>query len=148
MSELAAILDPLTPLLGEWVTDADTPMGRVRCTRQFAPAVGSAYIELIAHWAFGAGRDYEERALFGAVKPHTLGFWSFTSDGGHAHGEIADVHDIHPTALGFIAAMPAGRARQAYWRDDNGVLHWIVEAETPNGWERFTAHQYRRTAPP
>ena len=146
MADRAAVLAALAPLLGEWVTDTETPMGPTQCTRRFTLAIGGAYVELVANWKFGSsGGSYEERAYFGANAAGSLGFWSFTSDGGHATGEIADVREVHPTALGFIAVMPAGRARQAYWTTDDGALQWVVEAETPKGWERFTTHTYRRS---
>jgi hypothetical protein len=144
MGTTPAILTALAPLLGAWVKETDTPMGRARCTRGFTPALGGAYVELVARWDFGPGDAYEERAYFGATAAGSLGFWSFTSDGGRAAGEVVDVRDIHPAALGFVAVMPAGRARQAYWTEGDGSLKWAVEAETPRGWERFATHTYRR----
>ncbi|HEX3867931.1 MAG TPA: hypothetical protein VHV78_14310 [Gemmatimonadaceae bacterium] len=145
--DLLAPLAPLAPLLGEWVADAETPIGQAQCARSFTPALGGAYVELVARWDFGPGHNaYEERALFGASAAGALAFWSFTSDGGQATGEIADVSDIHPSALGFVAAMPAGLARQAYWPATDGSLQWVVEAKTPRGWERLASHCYRRSA--
>jgi hypothetical protein len=138
-------LAPLTPLLGAWSAKVDTPMGRTHCTREFASVLGGTYVELIANWEFGAGHGkYEERALFGIDPNGALAFWSFTSDGGQATGAIANVDEIQPSALGFIAQMPAGRARQAYWLSSDSVLHWVVDAETAKGWERLASHEYHR----
>ena len=144
MGRPSELLAPLTTLIGEWETDSDMPGGRVHCTRQFAPTLGGAFIELVAHWAFASGAGYEEHAFFGAARDGSIGTWSFTSDGGHSIGSAADVREIHPEGIGFIAMMPAGRARQAYWIAEGGSLNWVVEAETPTGWERFTSHRYTR----
>ena len=144
MARTFDVLALLLPLIGEWETDADGPMGRARCRRRFTLSVGGAFIELSARWTFALGDEYEERAFLGPTREGSLGIWSFTSDGGHAIGSSAEVQDIHPGAIGFISAMPAGRARQAYWLDSDGALGWIVEAGTPKGWERMTNHRYER----
>jgi hypothetical protein len=137
-------LGPLEPLLGTWSATADSPQGRVRCTRSFTRVLGGHYVELTALWKFG-GTVYEERALYGAGSDGKLTFWSFTSDGKRSEGRIADVRDIHPAAIGFEANMPAGVGRMAYWPDGEGGVRWVVEAKTKKGWKRFTEHHYRRT---
>ncbi len=119
-------------------------MGRTQCSRRFALAVGTSFVELRANWSFPSGDGYEERAFFGPTKEGSLGIWSFTSDGKHAIGSASDVRDVHPSAIGFTSAMPAGRARQAYWLNGDGSLYWTVEAETPKGWERMVTHRYQR----
>ena len=72
-------------------------------------------------------------------------FWSFTSDGKRSQGVLADVTDLHPEAVGFEADMPAGRARMAYWPEEAGGFHWVVESKTKKGWRRFVHHSYRPT---
>jgi hypothetical protein len=133
-------LGVLAPLMGAWKTEAMTPMGKVRCTRRFASALGGNYVQLVARWEFGNG-VYEEIALYG-VKDGTLSFWSFTSDGKRSEGAIASASEIHAQAIAFEAEMPAGRARMIYWPDDEKGFHWAVEAKTKKGWSRFTEHHY------
>jgi hypothetical protein len=145
----------LKPLLGRWVAEAESPMGPVRCTREFEPVLGGSYIRLQARWVFGAaaakaegpepaagGGGYEECALIGAGDGGKVGFWSFTSDGKRSQGTVADVSDLHPEAVGFEAKMPAGFARMAYWPDGDG-FRWVVESKTAKGWRRFAEHRYR-----
>lgn len=131
----------LEPLLGTWKAGSDSPMGPIQCTRTFARALKGTYIQLTAVWKFKNGA-YEEIAYFGARPDGTVGFWSFTSDGKHSEGHVADVTDIHPQAIGFEAQMPAGLARMAYWPDDEQGFHWVVEAKNKKGWKRFTQHHY------
>jgi hypothetical protein len=133
-------LGTLAPLMGSWKTEAMTPMGKIRCTRIFTPALGGKYVQLTARWEFGKGA-YEEIALYG-VRDGTLSFWSFTSDGKRSEGTIADGSDIHEQAIAFEAEMPAGRARMIYWPHDKEGFHWAVEAKTKRGWRRFTEHHY------
>ena len=132
----------LTPLLGVWQANAESPMGKVRCTRTFTPILSGKYVQLNARWEFGA-KVYEEYAVYG-IKNGTLSFWSFTSDGKRSEGEIADGSDVHSGAIAFEADMPAGRARMIYWPNDNGSMSWAVEAKNKKGWKRFTQHTYVR----
>ncbi len=134
-------LGALAPLIGSWEAKAETPLGRVRCTRSFTPILGGAYVQLIARWEFKKG-IYEEQALFGVDDNGKLAFWSFTSDGRHSQGAIADASDIHPQAVGFEAKMPTGLARMVYWPNEMGGVSWAVEAKTKKGWKRFTEHHY------
>lgn len=67
-------LGSLAPLLGSWTATADSPMGRVRCVREFKPVLGGKYVQLICTWRFAKG-SYEEIALFG-VDDGVLTFWS------------------------------------------------------------------------
>jgi hypothetical protein len=149
----------LAPLFGRWSAEADSPMGRLRCTRVFEAVLGGSYVRLEARWQFGAareratgectdgaaklGRGYEEIALFGAGEDGGTAFWSFTSDGKRSQGASADVTDIHPEAVGLEAQMPAGLARMAYWPDGEGGLHFAVESKNKKGWKRFLEHHYR-----
>src|SRR5439155_15198540 len=129
--------------LGRWTAEADTPMGRVRCSRVFESVLGGSYIQLTARWEFGPDKVYTEIALIGAGDEGSVCFWSFTSDGKRSQGTVADVTDLHPEAIGFEAQMPAGLARMAYWPDGEGGFFWVVESKSKKGWRRFTQHHYR-----
>jgi hypothetical protein len=118
-------------------------MGPVVCTRTFAPVLGGSHVQLTAVWEIGP-KLYEEMAMFGAGPDGGIVYSSFTSDGKSATGQRADVTDVHPEAIGFEAAMPAGRARMIYWPDDEGGFHWVVESRNRKGWHRFTEHHYVR----
>ena len=133
-------LGVLAPLLGTWKAQAESPMGKMQCTRSFTPILNGAYVQLTAHWQFGRG-SYMEQAIFG-IAAGKLSFWSFTSDGKRSEGVIADVSDLHPQAIGFEAQMPAGLARMAYWPHEEGGMQWVVEAKNKKGWKRFTSHHY------
>jgi hypothetical protein len=150
----------MQPLLGRWVAVADSPMGPVRCTREFEAVLRGSYVRLSARWEFGGGvgeaaqpcvepptrgsRAYEEIALIGSGEDGRLSFWSFTSDGKRSNGCLADVSDIHEEAIGFEARMPAGLARMVYWPDGGTGFYWAVEARSAKGWTRFTEHHYVR----
>ncbi|MGI6206703.1 MAG: hypothetical protein ACOYEW_00705 [Anaerolineae bacterium] len=140
-------LGVFAPLMGRWVAEADSPQGPVRCVRSFRRVLGDTYIELSAVWSF-ADSTYEELALFGRDKEGRVRFWSFTSDGKQSTGELADVSDVHPEAVGFEAQMDAGLARQMYWPDDEGGFFWAVEAHGKAGWNRFVEHHYRPLTDP
>jgi hypothetical protein len=131
----------LEPLIGNWTADADTPMGPVRCTRVFEK-FGDKYVKLHARWEFGA-KAYQEIAFIGVGDDGKIAFWSFTNDGKHSQGAVADVTDLHPEAIGFEAQMDAGLARMAYWPDGDGGFHWVVESKNKKGWRRFVTHHYR-----
>jgi hypothetical protein len=136
-------LGVLDPLLGEWIADAVTPMGSVRCRRTLAKTLGGTRIEMRVRWEFAKDRAYEELAIIGVGDDQAVRFWSFTSDGKRSEGVIADVSDVHPEAIGFEARMPAGLARMVYWPDQEGGFHWAVESRNKKGWHRFTEHHYR-----
>ncbi len=136
----------LAPLLGDWRASASTPMGTIECTRSFESVLNGAYVQLTARWKFAKG-VYEEHALIGVDSDGSVAFWSFTSDGKHSHGVVADVTDIHPEAIGFEAQMPAGLARMAYWPDESNGFFWVVESRTKKGWNRFTEHHYSHVQP-
>jgi hypothetical protein len=143
-------LGPFQPLHGHWVAEADSAMGPVRCRRDLEPILGGHYLRLLARWEFlakGSSRAYEELTLIGVGDDGIVCFWSFTSDGKRSQGVIADVTDLHPEAVGFEADMPAGRARMAYWPDEGGGFHWVVEAKTKKGWSRMVDHLYRAADP-
>jgi len=130
-----------TPLLGAWKTEAESELGHVTATRRFEKVLDGKYIQLTAHWEY-SGKTYDEIALIGVNPDKEICFWSFTSDGKHSEGRLADVSDLHPDAFGFEAHMPAGLARMAYWPDDEEGFHWVVEANTKKGWRQVTAHHY------
>ena len=136
-------LGPLDPLLGTWVAETDSPMGRLKCTRTFAKMGGEGkLITLIADWDLG-GKHYIEQAIYGVGDDGKLAFWSFTSDGKRSVGLIADGTDIHPEAISFEAQMPAGLARMVYWPGNDKTINWAVESKTKKGWNRFTLHKYK-----
>jgi hypothetical protein len=154
-------LGPLTPILGSWKAETDSPMGPLTCLRTYAP-FGEKYVRLDAQWTFGsvknsaklsdaqqaamqayAGKGYKEVAFFGPNDAGVLAFWSFTSDGKKSDGVLANGSDIHPDALCFEAQMPAGLARQVFWPDDPSGMCWAVESRNKKGWNRFSLHHYR-----
>ncbi|MHB0858628.1 MAG: hypothetical protein ACYC5M_13810 [Anaerolineae bacterium] len=134
-------LGPLAPLIGEWIAEATSPEGLVRCTRRFERVLGGTYVRLEALWEYGDTR-YEELALIGRDADGQVRFWSFTSDGKQSSGVLADVTDIHPQAVGFEAQMDAGLARMAYWPDEQEGFRWVVESHSAKGWKRFVEHHY------
>jgi hypothetical protein len=147
-------LGVLDPLLGSWRAEADSPMGRLRCTRSFAKVLGGSFVRLDARWEFGPGVSeearkaaegkgpYEETALIGAGEGGGLAFWSFASDGKRSEGKLVDATDLHAEAVAFEAQMPAGLARMAYWPEEGGFV-WVVESKNAKGWKRFVEHHYR-----
>jgi len=141
-------MGPMTPLLGRWKAQADTPMGPVACVRDYQK-FGDHYVRLDAEWTFkgkaAASRAYREVCLFGPDSDGTLAFWSYTSDGKKSCGRLADGSDIDPRSVCFEARMDAGLARQVFWPADSGGMHWVVEARTKKGWRRLADHHYRRT---
>jgi hypothetical protein len=136
-------LGVLQPLLGTWLAESDTPMGKAKCTREFKTILNGSYIELKAKWEFSS-KNYEENAIIG-MDDNLLTFWSFTSDGKKSKGHLADGTDIHPEALCFEAQMPAGIARMIYWPDAESGFHWAVESKVKKGWNRFTQHHYQKS---
>ena len=134
-------LGVLQPLIGSWAATADTPMGKLKCTREFKFILSDKYVELTAIWEFAKGK-YIEQAIYG-MKDDTLSFWSFTSDGKRSEGSLADGSDIHADAICFEAQMPAGLARMVYWPDEDGGVCWAVESKNKKGWNRFTLHHYK-----
>lgn len=130
------------PLLGEWQAEAQSDLGHVTCRRVFRKVLDAKYIQLTANWLLPSG-SYQEIALIGVTPEKEIRFWSFTSDGKHAQGWLADVSDIHPQAIGFESQMPAGLGRMAYWPDPQAGYRWVVEAQTKKGWRRFLEHHYQ-----
>ncbi|MBI3791730.1 MAG: hypothetical protein HY275_12750 [Gemmatimonadetes bacterium] len=137
-------LGPFDPLLGRWVAEAHSPMGPLRCIRTLEPILAGQYLRLTARWEFGGpgGKAYEEIAVIGAGGGSDVRFWSFTNDGKRSEGTLADVTDLHPEAIGFVAQMPAGTARMAYFPDPDGGYIWVAEARTKKGWSRLAHHHY------
>ena len=132
----------LEPLMGVWKTEADSPMGRIECTRSFTRILAGTCVRLEADWRLPDGKQYEELAIYAAGEKGEIVFWSFTSDGKRSQGALTDGSDVHPEAVAFEAQMPAGLARMIYWPGENGTLMWAVESKTKRGWNRFSLHQY------
>lgn len=131
----------LTPLIGSWSAEVESPMGKVRCTRTFEPVLGGNYIQLTATWIFSKF-EYQEHAILG-VRDGVLSIWSFTSDGKNSTGSLADGTDVDPEAICFEAQMPGGLARMIYWPHPEGGFNWAVESKNRKGWNRFTLHHYK-----
>ena len=131
----------LSPLIVSWIAEAETPMGKVKCTRTFEPILRGNYIQLTAIWDLSRSL-YSEHAIIG-IGDGILTFWSFTSDGKNSQGKLADGTDVHPEAICFEAEMPAGLARMIYWPNPESGFNWAVEAKTNKGWNRFTIHHYK-----
>jgi hypothetical protein len=134
-------LGVMQPLLGSWSAEADSPMGKLKCTKEFKLVLGDKYIEMNVVWQF-AKSSYQEHAIIG-MNEDKLSFWSFTSDGKKSQGGIADGTDVHPEAICFEAQMPAGLARMVYWPNEDGSFHCAVESKNKKGWNRFTEHHYK-----
>lgn len=134
-------LGVITPLIGSWTAETESPMGKLKCTRMLEPVLGGNYIQLTVKWDFSKF-VYEEHAIIG-MRDSILSFWSFTSDGKNSQGTIADGSDIDPEAICFEAQMPAGLARMIYWPNPEGGFNWAVESKTKKGWNRFTLHHYK-----
>lgn len=69
----------LQPLLGSWIAEGNSEMGKYKCTRMFSRVLDGNYIQLFAKWEFGS-KSYEEIAIIG-MSGEGITFWSFTSDG-------------------------------------------------------------------
>ena len=123
-------------LLGAWVAESDSEMGPVKCRREFTRVLDGKYIQLKARWEYGEN-IYDELALIGVNAEKDVCFWSFTSDGKQSDGKLADLTELHPQAVGFVAEMPAGLGRQAYWPEDQDGFHWVVEAKPKKNWDAF-----------
>ena len=144
------VIGRLKPLLGEWVTahgEGDTAAAAMRCTRRFL-MLGNGWVELDARWETGPGKEYRERALFGAGEDGTLTCYSFTSDGKRSIGHLADGSDVDPMAIAFEAQMPAGLARMLYWppNDVEPGFRFAVESKTKKGWNRFLEQRFIRAS--
>ncbi|MHA3916140.1 hypothetical protein [Halovulum sp. GXIMD14793] len=135
----------MRPLIGRWVAiDPDTPMGKVLCERAYEEILDGKFIRLIADWDIGDGKKtYQEVAHYGLNRDGTPAFWSFTSDGGTAYGEVADVSGMDAEAKGFHAEMPSGLARFGFWPDGAGMV-WAADAQTKKGWSSMIRHQCER----
>lgn len=138
-------LGVFAPIIGSWKAEADSPMGKITCTRVLESVLGSNYLQLTAKWHIGKS-IYQEHAIIG-MQDGKITFWSFTSDGKNSQGTLADSTDIHPEAICFEAQMPAGLARMIYWPAENGGFNWAVESKTKKGWNRFTLHHYKKFVP-
>ena len=135
-------LGVLTPLIGSWIAEANSPMGKLTCTRVLEPILGGNFIQLTAIWSFEKFA-YQEHAIIG-INEDKISFWSFTSDGKKSQGAISDGSDIHPEAICFEAQMPAGLARIVYWPNQDGGFNWAVESKNKKGWNSFTLHHYQK----
>lgn len=63
------------PLLGRWRAEADSPMGRVVCTRTFSKVLDGAYIQLTAGLARMAYWPDEAEGFHWAVESQTKKGW-------------------------------------------------------------------------
>ena len=133
-------LGVLAPLLGTWKAEADSPMGKIKCTRTFTSVLGGNYVQLEAIWE-NLKFVYTEHAIYG-MRDGKVSFWSFTSDGRRSEGVLADGTDVHPEAICFEAQMSAGLARMIYLPNEDGSMNWAVESKNKKGWKRFTMHRY------
>jgi len=129
------------PLLGVWQAEAESDLGLVTCRREFKQVLDGKYLQLIANWKYPSG-SYDEIAMIGVNQEKAVCFWSFTSDGKQSIGQLANLSELHPQAIGFEAEMPAGLGRTAYWPDEQEGFRWVVEARTKKGWKRFVEHHY------
>jgi hypothetical protein len=136
------LLGGLSPLVGTWVAEGETATGDYRCERRFDEVLHRRYVQLVVTWIL-PGRSHEELALFGIDAEGVLRMWSFTSDGKQSTGVAARADDLPQPNVAFEADMPSGRARFAYWPEDEGV-RFVVEARTDSGWTRFLEHRYVR----
>lgn len=132
----------LDQLIGRWEAAVNSPMGKLKCTREFTKILGGNYVQLTATWEF-SNKKYEEVAIYG-INENTLSFWSFTNDGKKSQGQLADGSDVHPQAICFEAQMPAGIARMIYWPGEADGINWAVESKNKKGWKRFTEHHYKK----
>ena len=130
------------PLIGSWKAKADSPMGPLECRRTFTRILGDSCVQLEAEWKIPGGKFYRELAIYAPGDEGKIVFWSFTSDGKHSQGTLADGSDVHAEAIAFEAQMPAGLARMIYWPGDDGAVNWAVESKNKKGWKRFTHHRY------
>ncbi len=135
-------LGVFAPLLGQWQAESDSAQGHVRCTRVLDYTLDRTHLLMTTRWEFGK-RAYTDITYIGVDTLGNTRFWSFTSDGKQSTGQLADVSDFHAQAIGFVADMPAGTARQAFWPDDERGFFWAVEAQNKKGWKRFVEHHYR-----
>ena len=135
----------LHPLLGTWrAVDPDTPLGKVICVRHYEKILDGKFIKLVADWDIGNGKKtYQEIAHYGLNREKVPSFWSFTSDGGHSMGVLADVESMHTGAKGFEAEMPSGLARFGFWPTETGMV-WAAEAKTKTGWLPMIYHESTR----
>ncbi len=135
-------LGVFNPLIGKWICnkgskDRMNPM----CTREFKYDLGNNYIIQDIIWFLGE-KNYEDHCVIGLDSSKAITFWSFTSDGKNSTGTLTDVSDIHKSAIGFEAKMPAGIARQIFWPDEKEGFHWAVESKTKKGWNRFVQQHF------
>ncbi len=136
------MLGRFAPLLGEWRSDqTGERISGMTCKRRF-DKFGTDFVQLDAAWEMGTRGTYREIALFGK-DGDSLAFWSFTNDGKRSTGVLVDADDVHPSAIAFIAEMPAGTARMVYWPPDTGPgFNFAVESKVKAGWKRFLLHRY------
>jgi hypothetical protein len=138
-------LGPMAPLLGRWKATADSPMGAVTCLRSYEK-FGEAYVRLEAEWHIGKFpqvKPCREVCLFGPADDGVLAFWSYTNDGKKSSGRLSSAPEINAQSVCFEADMGHGIARQVFWPDGTGGMHWIVDAKTKKGWSRLASHHYR-----
>ena len=139
-------LGPLLPLVGRWHTfqaSGTSAAAGLVCTRAFTP-FGKGWIMLDARWWIAPDREYREVAFIGGDNAESLVCHSYTNDGKSSLGRRTDGSDVHPLAIAFEAAMPAGLARMIYWplEDGDSGFYFAVESNTKKGWNRFLTQRY------
>ena len=136
------LLGPLKPLMGDWVWSGEHAGQAITVRRTYEP-FGKGWVRLTAVWTM-PDRDYVETAFYGATDDGSLGFFSFTNDGKHSQGKLADGSDIHATAVAFVAKFPAGTGRMIAWPRDDGEpgFDFAVESQTKKGWNRFLLQRF------
>ena len=136
------LLGPVKPLLGRWIFAGQHNGRPIRVERLYEPW-GRGWVRLTASWTL-PDRDYVEVAFYGATADGTLGFYSFTNDGKHSQGRLADGSDVHAQAIAFVARFPAGTGRMIAWPRDDGApgFDFAVESQTKKGWNRFLLQRF------
>lgn len=136
------LLGPMKPLLGRWLHQGEHNGQAVRVERIYEPW-GKGWVRLTATWSL-PDRNYVESAFYGALSDGTLGFYSFTNDGKHSEGRLADGADVHAQAVAFVAKFPAGTGRMIAWPRDDGRpgFDFAVESQTKKGWNRFLLQRF------
>lgn len=133
-----------TPLIGNWICNKGSrDRMRPEVIRQFSFELDNSFIFQNVKWNLG-DKVYADHTLIGLNAEKIISFWSFTSDGKNSNGTLTDVTDIHDEAIGFVAQMPGGVARQAFWPDGQNGFYWAVESKTKKGWNRFVEQHYLR----
>jgi len=136
-------LELLDPLLGDWVAEGESPIGPYRCRRRFRRTLGDTHVQLDTHWEY-ASNLFEELTMFATDDVHGLQYWSFTSNGDQSVGYLTAAGGLSEDATVFESLVPTGKMRMSYWPTGlAGIVVFVVEAKTRDGWRRILEHRYR-----